>query len=389
MTNRGVPPLARRGPGLHHRHGGHRRGTSARAERTGVEQHQVVEGVGYLRSRGEDGRGAAPGSRGGGVPPLARRGRPRTAAPAPGGPGYLRSRGEDETDPAAAAERAGVPPLARRGHRPARLQQLLRRGTSARAERTPGRSSGTSSAAGYLRSRGEDSLAEVRDLDTAGVPPLVRRGHQLTWPTRRVRRGTSARAERTASCAAPTTRPSGYLRSRGEDTGSPLDTVTGDGVPPLARRGLLPVPQQDRRGRGTSARAERTTRRWRRCRWWPGYLRSRGEDAVTYTPRGMDTGVPPLAWRGLALVRAERDVRRGTSARAERTRGCGRSRTPGPGYLRSRGEDRVEPSFFVASSGVPPLARRGRIVVLLLRLRRRGTSARAERTPASTPSPPW
>ena len=157
----------------------------------------------------------------------------------------------------------------------------------------------------------------------------------------------------------------------------------GRGLPPLARRGRRAGSAPARRGRVTSARAERTGRPAARAAPRAGYLRSRGEDRENPLPPLLFVGLPPLARRG----HQRQDLRPGegrvTSARAERTcprPGCAASPT---GYLRSRGEDGVSSKLVRGIRGLPPLARRGRLPVLLLGPLVRVTSARAERTGAA------
>ncbi|ESP95643.1 hypothetical protein B591_30618 (plasmid) [Streptomyces sp. GBA 94-10 4N24] len=279
-----------------------------------------AEPTGYLRSRGEDDVSA--GRRGGGAET-----------------GYLRSRGEDIKGEAGGIDPYGVPPLARRGLSARVPVQGHPRGTSARAERTTTRRTATSSGTGYLRSRGEDCTGSSARGCRDGVPPLARRGPLHDPLVNRLGRGTSARAERTGGppyCGPPV---AGYLRSRGEDSEAARYVKSGAGVPPLARRGPGVVGGQGRAERGTSARAERTSRR--PCRTAPpaGYLRSRGEDEALARKGRRVIGVPPLARRGPLGVHLRPLRRRGTSARAERTTPSRGTRIRSTGYLRSRGED--------------------------------------------------
>ncbi len=151
----------------------------------------------------------------------------------------------------------------------------------------------------------------------------------------------------------------GYLRSRGEDSGEfALARLVG-GVPPLAQRGRAQFGLSRNEDRGTSARAERTG--WREeGRTRPaGYLRSRGEDADRCSWPSRAGGVPPLARRGRRLLLGLDPLPRGTSARAKRTPRGGQHARRTTGYLRSRGEDSSSAVAQRTSSGVPPLARRG------------------------------
>ncbi len=281
--------------------------------------------------------------------------------------GYLRSRGEGYAGGGWCRTRYGVPPLARRGPEVYGLTEPQYRGTSVRTERTAAsRPVGPAASAGYLRSRGEDEFSEAWEAADPGVPPLARRGPEvygLTEPQyrgtsvrtertaastsarggvrRHLRRGTSARAERTPKALPPTSPSPGYLRSRGEDRGITPYVILQSGVPPLARRGPrrdhVPGPVR----RGTSARAERTPTPATPPSPSPGYLRSRGEDGLAMLTLTMRHGVPPLARRGRDHGRPQSRPRRGTSARAERTAARMPSRVTIAGHLRSRREEVV------------------------------------------------
>ncbi len=193
------------------------------------------------------------------------------------------------------------------------------RGTSARAERTQAHPSPSTPGTGYLRSRGEDGPASTGAVRLVGVPPLARRGPRPQVTARVPERGTSARAERTSSWTPPPAGTAGYLRSRGEDCTQTDRRGRPCGVPPLARRGHL-RPHLALPGlRGTSARAERTNEPLVVAGTRAGYLRSRGEDTATCQVVMGWSGVPPLARRGRPDHHHARRLERGTSARAERT----------------------------------------------------------------------
>ncbi len=318
-ANLGLPPLARRE--LYSLLSPNRRGrsTSARAERTkGRGRRRRLPPV-YLRSRGENTMKATKRSPVGGLPPLARRelrGRrahwlatwstsaraERTKPsrwPAPWRRVYLRSRGENRTRARDASPRRGLPPLARREPVVARVEGVIRRSTSARAERTRHRSHVSPPIGVYLRSRGENARPAAGLPDEQGLPPLARRERRTLANCWRRARSTSARAERTPTPPRPAISPAVYLRSRGEN-----------------RRNRLPDRAQDR---STSARAERTAPAPHRRRLAGVYLRSRGENRRVALLSGSSSGLPPLARRELQVAR-ERAVSDGsTSARAERT----------------------------------------------------------------------
>ncbi len=172
----------------------------------------------------------------------------------------------------------GSPPLARRGLKRGEGAEASGRFTSARAERTPWGLWPILSWAVHLRSRGEDFGVAGDDLADGGSPPLARRG-RVTWlESPGLDRFTSARAERTPSPAAPWTARPVHLRSRGEDQLLRVVALDQCGSPPLARRGRPRLVAARRIRRFTSARAERTSAEPSRIMSSAVHLRSRGED---------------------------------------------------------------------------------------------------------------
>ncbi len=171
---------------------------------------------------------------------------------------HLRSRGEDDGRLTITVLSGGSPPLARRGPPTIKLAALLLRFTSARAERTGWRWRRACRPSVHLRSRGEDAGAAACATPVTGSPPLARRGHVVGEGDGLLRRFTSARAERTARLRPRTRRPAVHLRSRGEDSGEFPGLTGGLGSPPLARRGRTGKQCAALRQRFTSARAERT-----------------------------------------------------------------------------------------------------------------------------------
>ncbi len=228
---------------------------------------------------------------------------------------------------------------------------------------------------------------------------------------------TSARAERTRWARRRRCAGTAHLRSRGEDARSWTLVPVPIGSPPLARR-------LHRRGpslRLTSARAEKTAYAATRRAAPPAYLRSREEDAVLVLSAMCKGGSPPFARRGRDVDVRRGQIRRLTSARAERACGLSSPSTGGTAHLCLRGEG-IETDFAKGTTGdspplaedvdrnarltpparrtsatctpstraigSPPLARRGRHADADDAHRDRLTSARAERTAGSTRSRP-
>ena len=232
----------------------------------------------------------------------------------------------------------------------------------------------------HLRSRGEDAIAGRKSSADCGSPPLARRGRAISGPYVTVGRLTSARAERTPGAPPWTRRATAHLRSRGEDHSNYVNPDTNKGSPPLARRGLLVIRGRVRARRLTSARAERTTGTPKTSPWSAAHLRSRGEDRKMDDKTILKAGSPPLARRGHEVVLRQQFSRRLTSARAERTPSdLMRSRSQ-KAHLRSRGEDKELNQRHRPRGGSPPLARRGRQLNGSRPGDPRLTSARAERT---------
>ncbi len=297
---RGLPPLARREPSRSRFCARWRGSTSARAERTCAACSRTYAAQVYLRSRGEN------------------------------------------TAPEISAKiDAGLPPLARREPAARGAKELREGSTSARAERTRRGGGELEAAQVYLRSRGENEVVALAEVDNAGLPPLARREPpaRSTWSSRTW--STSARAERTQLGATYMSGLEVYLRSRGENSTIPAPSVCSAGLPPLARRERTRALPALSHRRSTSARAERTRQRDGAELGWRVYLRSRGENANPWSHRCGSEGLPPLARREHARDGRGPAGQRSTSARAERTASRPESRHSSRVYLRSRGENSV------------------------------------------------
>ncbi len=171
----------------------------------------------------------------------------------------------------------------------------------------------------HLRSRGEHRPRTPTFSAATGPPPLARRALIQERVGVRLLRPTSARAESTPPTRSRPRVSPAHLRSRGEHTYPAAAATIADGPPPLARRALVVAAGPGARLRPTSARAESTAPEWRRRRWTPAHLRSRGEHPPGWALGARSPGPPPLARR----ARRDRGVRddrdRPTSARAEST----------------------------------------------------------------------
>ncbi len=293
---------------------------------------------------------------------------------------HLYSPGEHDRDAGTRCVDVGSPPLARRAPQRLEPRGMLRRLTSARAERTHFRACFTSIGAAHLRSRGEHG-STVRPIPQhTGSPPLARRALRVHHRHASAARLTSARAESTSARRGGRDRPAVHLRSRGEhgSTIRPIPQQTGS--PPLARRALSVPGVREGGHRLTSARAESTAPYGTAPRARTAHLRSRGEHNELGSRAGSIVGSPLLARRAPVLGDVRDRVGRLTSARAESTWTTVRPAVQPPAHLRSRGEHNASVAFFARPVGSPPLARRAR------QPRRRPcrpgrlTSARAEST---------
>ncbi len=403
MPKPGLPPLARRELRSSVVSMWCLRSTSARAERTGSMGSSGRTCWVYLRSRGENPSAARWEWRATGLPPLARREQKsdrghelrhgstsaraerthQAALDAAHEAVYLRSRGENSDGTLDTPADTGLPPLARREQRLTERQRLGHRSTSARAERTRTCAAAPRRLSVYLRSRGENASPHSAQASSIGLPPLARREQVPRVAVRLEEGSTSARAERTRDVLSTGGRGLVYLRSRGENPIGVTDRRSERGLPPLARRERAGAAHSRSRARSTSARAERTASRAHPARSGPVYLRSRGENENINHRKSVQRGLPPLARREPHHRSMLRDRAGSTSARAERTLSEPLHLVVWEVYLRSRGENHHRERLRQSRVGLPPLARRERLCVAPARTPRRSTSARAERTPAS------
>ncbi len=150
---------------------------------------------------------------------------------------HLRARGEDHAPFVASAAVSGSPPLARRAHMAVRADRDRVRLTSACADRTSAASPRAMSPTAHLRTRGEYVCRTDRHHCHVGLPRLAQRARRPQCHRGPNHRFTSARAERTCGRATSSTTKSAHLRSRGEDTKMGWPVVSVAGSPPLARRG--------------------------------------------------------------------------------------------------------------------------------------------------------
>ncbi len=171
-----------------------------------------------------------------------------------------------------------------------------------------------------------------------------------------------------------------YLRSRGENIRLRYCAGEGGGLPPLARREPPCRSRPRSTSRSTSARAERTSAVSPSRIARSVYLRSRGENRLLSSIQPTAAGLPPLARRERVLILHARRGTRSTSARAERTVKVDGEEVEVPVYLRSRGENSEDAAAALIFDGLPPLARRERRGTWRLRYGGGSTSARAERT---------
>ena len=232
------------------------RTTSACAERTPVSGMTSASGPHHLRLRGENGGlltialvAVAP-------PPPARRerlgGQPDTAgarttsACAERTTRAARARGRARTT-SACAERTS---RSRRAYR-------RRRTTSACAERTSSACPATGAAAHHLRLREENARPGGHRSGASAPPPPARRELGQRLGLVRIRRTTSACAERTPRTV-PSLRPrSHHLRLRGENLERVYDLALDGAPPPPARRERTERRSRREQRRTTSACAER------------------------------------------------------------------------------------------------------------------------------------
>ncbi len=354
---RGLPPLAR---GAHQRLCARLASpgpTPACAGSTGVGAVSHVGGPAYPRLRGEH-TCASPGACDpSGLPPLARgaldgaRLEREMRGPTPACAGstwrpaggarraraYPRLRGEHTSTPHSPGPPGGLPPLAR--------------GARARTATTPPGTGPTPACAGstfrrrpssippeaYPRLRGEHLSASHPPVFRAGLPPLARGAHGALDGVRRLRRPTPACAGSTTTQQKSQQKSKAYPRLRGEHSQRPRRQCRRAGLPPLARGAPRDPYFRHPDLRPTPACAGSTTK-------------------TSCTVNG-SKGLPPLA-RGAPRGGRNPSVFRGpTPACAGSTSSPSPSRWRSWAYPRLRGEHPASAAAQVSCTGLPPLAR--------------------------------
>lgn len=247
-----------------------------------------------------------------------------------------------------------------------------------------------------------------------GIPPCVRRrlpgAIRRPGPVRRRRltrrlttkscRETSTRVEKTYDTSPSSGGRGGYLHPRGEDEVYLVVDVAADGLPPPAWRRLRTSLANFPGSRSTSTRVEKTGPRPRCPRSRGGNLHPRGENRfVIDTHRGL-IGIPPSAWRRLAVddlievvvrctslmwrrlsVRAhDRQGHRNTSTYVEKTRSPSELPRRVADYLHACGEDYAVDEWNEPQSGKPPPAWRRPLRQQVAEAHKRDTSTRVEKT---------
>ena len=220
-----------------------------------------------------------------------------------------------------------------------------------------------------------------------GSPPQVRSGRLGQAGAPAGPRVTSAGAERTAAVPRRRPAPTGHLRGCGADLPGRMRTLLGDGSPPQVRSGPVPPPDRRRLRRVTSAGAERTAEVPRVNLAGAGHLRRCGADKSVHWPVRRRFGSPPRVRSGRRPPGRLDVSPRVTSAGAERTCPGSRSRAAATGHLRGCGADRQVALGRQVAVGSPPRVRSGRALGQVPSGGLRVTSAGAERTRAARTSP--
>ena len=214
---------------------------------------------------------------------------------------------------------AGSPPQVRSRLLPREQGLVLRRVTSAGAERTRAARFRSAWTAGHLRRCGADCSSAVASHSSCGSPPQERSGLDLPGFGGPGLRVTSAGAERTSQLETRVVDRPGHLRRCGADHTLKTPSVVSSGSPPQVRSGRGPGLRQVDEDRVTSAGAERTICIRVSCQWPEGHLRRCGADLSTRKLRDPGTGSPPQVRSGQRLLPRPGRGGRVTSAGAERT----------------------------------------------------------------------
>ncbi len=277
---------------------------------------------------------------------------------------------------------SAVPPHARRSTRTWPGPPPRSRGSSARAEVHPSTDPLASAATRFLRTRGGPPSARSGGVNSTWVPPHARRSTLRIVQVFGSAGGSSARAEVHPTRIYCSSSARGFLRTRGGPPCGSWAPGVNQKVPPHARRSTLTMTTKTLTPWGSSARAEVhpwTTRAWSMA---PGFLRTRGGPPRTQSTWGRGGRVPPHARRSTRSTDWRSTDSAGSSARAEVHPLDVELKLPRKRFLRTRGGPPVWVGHCPGDRGVPPHARRS---TLRQRCRARhaaGSSARAEVHPA-------
>ena len=252
------------------------------------------------------------------------------------------------------------PPPARRDQHPADRDQRLDRTTSACAERPLRPELSAPLWSNHLRLRGETRRNRGARLQEDEPPPPARRDQLVPAADTEPGRTTSACAERPPTAAGGWWRTSNHLRLRGETEQIKAEKRAGIEPPPPARRDPLNALAQRDLRRTTSACAERP-RTANSASWTASnHLRLRGETANCSDWKPPMFEPPPPARRDRRECRHLPRRQRTTSACAERPTFGDSDMMCSPNHLRLRGETAVSTSARASRIEPPPPARRDR-----------------------------
>ena len=292
---------------------------------------------------------------------------------------YLRVRGEEWSHSHRTWAATEIPPRARRRVIYS-LRMVTRHGnTSACAEKSRRCRWGTGGRRKYLRVRGEEHAATSWRVIHSEIPPRARRRAATDDTPPRLIGNTSACAEKRRGTPRWASRRWKYLRVRGEEPTMSETKCHELGIPPRARRRVVPYLHPTKPNGNTSACAEK---RW--CgtphagQYWK-YLRVRGEEAMPRCSTWLASEIPPRARRREDTLLAEVVDDGNTSACAEKRHRAVRRACRTGKYLRVRGEEWCATTLGRRRSEIPPRARRRGPVIAIATGEQGNTSACAEK----------
>ncbi len=231
----------------------------------------------------------------------------------------------------------------------------------------------------HLRAYGADAKPPEKSYGSVGSPPCVRSGRKggvLRTPPRRL---TSVRTERTSPPARRASCRPAHLRAYGADWTRNGARSVSAGSPPCVRSGLCPACAEERLGRLTSVRTERTMPPRTDELRGAAHLRAYGADMTDQPDNFMPLGSPPCVRSGRRDQPGAGPHRRLTSVRTERTGLLPAGPGGGPAHLRAYGADGVPAARRRDPPGSPPCVRSGRVRFADIRALDRLTSVRTER----------